>query len=103
MITMYAIRHIHSGKFLPVTKKGNTRVEPCEPEEAPPRLIQTYRGAVLALNAWAKGEHHATWDYSDSEYGGGHAYVDDIRIKPIKGRVKEHMEIVRVTLHMEAV
>lgn len=101
MLCMYAIRHKHSGKMLPFTKKGNTTVEPVDPTEAPPRLFKSYRAAALALAAWSKGVHIACWDHrsDDDPYSSaGGVYVESISVVPKRGRVKEDMEIVGVTL-----
>lgn len=98
---MFAIRNMVTGNFLPYTKKGNTTVEPLPMTEACPRLFKSKRGAQLALSAWAKGVHQATWEYPDCEYGGYGAYVSDIQITPKPRRNKAEFEIVMCNMSFE--
>lgn len=101
MFTMYAVRHIPSGNFLPVTKKGYTTVEPVGIEIAAPRLHKSHRSAKMALQAWCRGKHEARWEYWSSEdvySSAGGTYVEEIKIKPMRGRNPDHMEVVEITL-----
>lgn len=99
----YVIRDVHTGFCLPLIKKGATKAEPCDPKLHAPRLFTTKRGATLALRAWQKGIHIASWDFADCEYGsGGGAYVDSISIRKIPSRARVMLEVAKAYLHVEA-
>lgn len=104
MITMYAVRHIPTGRFLPTGKQSFTKMEPEEATVVPPRLHVSYKRAAMAMHAWCRGHHIATWDWwsSDDPYSSaGGPYVDDITVKPVRGRAIEFMEVVEITLHIQ--
>lgn len=103
MKPLYAVRHIPSGSYLPTRKKSFTVMEPQPADVVPPRLHVSYKRAAMAMHAWVRGHHIATWEWwsSDDPYSSaGGPYVDDIRIKPVSGRNIEHMEIVEIHLHV---
>lgn len=100
MKPVYAIRHKHSGYYLPNPKgkngSGGSFVEPVNPDVELPRLFLTHRSANSALTQWLKGHHIATWDCGDE----GPAFVDSITLKPQPNRHKEDWEIVEIHLHV---
>ena len=101
-MNFYVIRDVDTGLCLPFIKKGNTRAELSDPKVHPPRLFTTKRGATLALVAWKKGYHVASWDFADCEYGSaGGAYVDSINIHPKKDRLRVNLEVTKAYLHLE--
>lgn len=106
MKPVYGIRHIPSGFFLPIPKgrggNGGSYVEPVDPEKEMPRLFMSHKAANCALVQWLKGHHKASWDYGGGDdwgHGDTH-YVDDITIIPQPHRIKEHMEVVEIHLHI---
>ena len=104
MKPLYAIRQISTGFFLPNPKgrnsSGGSFTEPTDPDVEPPRLFKNKKAAATCLTQWAKGEHHAQWDYADIDGfgGGGERYVDSITIKPVAKRNIHDMEVVEVEL-----
>ena len=97
----YIVRDVDTGLCMPFTKKGQTHVELEDPLVKPPRLFTTKRGASLAITAWLKGRHKASWDWPDGEYACGGAYVDgfDIIAQPKRKQCK--LEPVKAHLHLE--
>lgn len=103
MLTMYAVRHIPTGRFLPTGKTGFTKMDPMEATVVPPRLHISHRRANAAMHAWCRGHYIAQWDWwsSDDCYSAaGGPYVEDIKIKPVTGRFLEHMEVVEIVLNV---
>lgn len=103
-VTMYAIRHKPTGKYLPVPQgrggRGGSHVEPLDFSEPRgtkgkdhttrgmiPRLWSEERMAKTALTVWCQGKF-----YSDSE--------GDIFNKRIESRVYEDMEVVEVKVEL---
>lgn len=100
----FVVRDVATGHCLPLIKKGATRAELCDPRTTPPRLFTTKRGATLALRAWKKGIHIASWDFADCEYGsGGGAYVDSISIQKKPDRLRVELEVAKAYLHLEPI
>lgn len=64
----YAIKHVPTGKFLPVLtkqrKRGFSFTEPTSLEDAVPRLHLTCKSATAALRAWLKGTWKDSYDYT---------------------------------------
>lgn len=105
MKTLYAIRHVPTGFFLPAAKgkggNGGSFVEPVDPEKESPRFFPKERNAKQALAAWLKGHHVPKWgsDWGDGDgWGSSSRYVEDIKVKPVQGRNPDHMEVVAFNL-----
>lgn len=98
----FVVRDVATGHCLPLIKKGATRAELCDPRTTPPRLFTTKRGATLALRAWQKGIHIASWEFADGDYSSGGAYVDSISVRKIPNRLRVTLEVAKAYLHLEA-
>lgn len=87
---LFFIRHIPSGKYIPLPKgrkgRGGSHVEPDIPEHA--RIFRSERSAKITLNAWLKGK------WVVDRHGYEEDYDEDIRIIPQPHRVAADMEII---------
>lgn len=98
LATLFAIRHIPTGNFLPSGRsRGFTHDEPMSPSVKPPRLFTSRRGAHLALRAWLAGEWTETFSSSYDEWGGG-VEPDGHEIEARPHRRASEMEIVEIGL-----
>ena len=71
-ILVYAIRHIPTGKLMPVTRhaRGSSYWTPDKvTPQGVPRLFPTRRGATNAMTAWLQGEWVPVWDQEDGCIG----------------------------------
>lgn len=106
MKMLYAIRHVPTGFFLPAAKgkggNGGSFVEPVDPDKVSPRFFPKESNAKIALTAWLKGHHVAKWetDWGDDDVFSSsvNTYVADIKVKPVQGRNRDHMEVVAFNL-----
>ena len=97
MITMFAIRQISTGNYLPnpngARGRGGSHVEPVTASPTrPPRLFHTAHAAKVALSHWLKGILTVSY-YEDDE-------IWDLEPQP--HRKREDMEVVPVSLEFTA-
>lgn len=96
LATVYAIRHIPTGNFLPSGRgRGFTHDEPLPATSKPPRLFLSRRGAHLALKAWLEGEAKEIYSY-DADFGNRETI--GVIYEPRPDRIPSEMEIVEVNL-----
>lgn len=93
---LFFIRHIPSGKYLPMPTgrngRGGSHVEPDIPEHA--RIFRSQRSAKITLNAWLKGKWIAERGYDPGTPDRGDEYYEDIHIVPQPERNAADMEII---------
>lgn len=94
-IERWAIRHIPSGNFLPLTLKNHTASEPSP--NCVPRLFDSAASAQSALSRWLEGvcSYKA---YKVSSYYGDQWDCDWEYEQPATPRLKQEMEVVRLSI-----
>jgi hypothetical protein len=93
----FAIREKGVGKFLPQGNgKGFTYSEPVAGPL--PRLFASHKAAHLALTAWCKGRASTR---TTVDWETGYRDVSGLEYTPVKGRAKDKMEIVRLSLELD--
>ena len=104
--TVYAIRHIPSGRWMPQRRRpGYSLVEAEEFSPSKPRLFWSRSGASRALAAWLRGIHAKAYnipgtgpDYEPDYDSGGYPVGP-----PPANRIAADMEIVCFNLEEQAV
>lgn len=104
---VYAIRHIPTGRFMPVpTGKNGSGSSYWDPFDGVtvygtplPRLFPLRRSASSALTQWLRGQHKPI-DYVEHGefYGGTHLIRESVEIIPVASRKADDMEIVAFEL-----
>lgn len=92
----FAIREKGTRKYLPeIYGRGYTHTEPCAGPQ--PRLFHSEHAAKIALTCWLKGRadegRHTDWESGITESTG-------IDYRPVDGRSRDRMEIVKVRLEI---
>ena len=101
-MTFYALHHKPSDGFLAelLHKRGYTHTEPCK--DKPPRLFRHKQAAAQALNKWLAGklEYRLVSDaLIDNDTVTNHEL--HLALTPVATRLREEMEIVKVTIVIE--
>lgn len=97
---VYAIRHIPTGHFLPMSFTRGHRHSHDEPTpNCVPRLFPTKQSAQSALTQWLRGK----WQNTISMESEGWEYpsypVQELEVRPVLSRKAKEMEIV--VMHIE--
>lgn len=102
MISIYAIRHKPTGKYLPQpvgrNRRGGSHVEPEDPDEQPPRFFTSLTTAKIVLSHWLKGKVIAERGNYYNPSDGSYDYYEDFHTTPCPDRKREDMEIVKFNL-----
>lgn len=106
-ITMYAIKHVPTGGYLPAPKgrggRGGSHMEPVvfdENSKELPRLFGRKAAANAGLIHWSKGIYKTDRGYDNGTPWSGGEYYEETYIDPQPHRRKEDMEIVPVVIEL---
>jgi hypothetical protein len=91
----YIVRHRKTGAYMPEMGRGYTYWE-AEPTTAKPRLFPTARGARMAIQAWARGEHKT--EHRQSVDWGGYDEGSFVGITPGTERDAAQLEVQPVSI-----
>lgn len=96
---VYAIRHIPTGHYFPVSFERGHRHSHDEPTpNCIPRLFPTKHSAQSALTQWLRGR----WQNTISMESEGWEYpsypVQELEVEPVPSRKAEEMEIVTMSI-----
>jgi hypothetical protein len=94
----WAIRLKETDKYLPVSRGGNSYVEPTSSTISYPRLHKSKRGAQNALTAWLQGHWIQKTTGGYSYFGEPDFETETFANKKIESRKRENMEIVEFDL-----